>query len=100
MRQIPFALPVVLGVTVIATAGSNQILAESLLAQQSQPTTPATAATSPPAASPSISASAQTIPAQTPPSELTNVESAVRPAVIWVSTFDPKGNLLRTETGF
>ena len=99
MRQIPFALPVVLGVAVIATPASNQVLAESLLAQ-SQPTTPATSAITPAAASPSISAAPQTAPAQTPPSELTNLESAVRPAVIWVSTFDPKGNLLRTATGF
>jgi TonB family protein len=100
MRRIPFALPIVLGIAVIATTRSNQVFAESLLAQQSQPTTPATAATNPPAASPSISASPQTTPAQTPPSELANLETAVRPAVIWVSTFDPKGNLLRTETGF
>src|SRR5712671_5693261 len=37
---------------------------------------------------------------QTPSSELANVEAKVRPSVIWVSTFDSKGNLLRTESGF
>jgi TonB family protein len=31
---------------------------------------------------------------------LTKIESNVGPAVVWVSTFDAKGNLLRTETGF
>ena len=44
--------------------------------------------------------SPQTTPAQTPPSELANLAAKVRPSVIWVSTFDSKGNLLRTETGF
>ena len=39
-------------------------------------------------------------PGQTPSSELGNLEAKVRPSVIWVTTFDSKGNLLRTESGF
>jgi TonB family protein len=78
-----------------ATQGLN----ESLLAQQSQSPPPITTTAQSPAASP-VSQSPQTTPAQTPPSELANLEAKVRPSVIWVSTFDSKGNLLRTETGF
>ena len=37
---------------------------------------------------------------QTASNAATKVESSVRPAVILVTIFDPKGNLLRTETGF
>ena len=78
-----------------ATQGLNG----SLLAQQSQSPPPITTTAQSPAASP-VSQSSQTTPAQTPPSELANLEAKVRPSVIWVSTFDSKGNLLRTETGF
>jgi TonB family protein len=42
----------------------------------------------------------QATPGQTPSSELSNLETKVRPSIIWVTAFDPKGNLLRTETGF
>jgi TonB family protein len=37
---------------------------------------------------------------QSPSSDLAKLEATVRPSVIWVSAFDPKGNLLRTESGF
>src|SRR5215831_15392746 len=78
-----------------ATQGLNGLL----LAQQSQSPPPITTTAQSPAASP-VSQSPQTTPAQTPPSELANLEAKVRPSVIWVSTFDSKGNLSRTETGF
>src|SRR5262249_24557236 len=58
-----------------------------------------TAAAQSPAAAP-VTQSPQATPAQTPSSELGNLEAKVRPSVIWVTTFDSKGNLLRTETGF
>jgi TonB family protein len=82
-----------------AEDATTEVLAESLLAQQSQPPPPVATAAQSPAAAP-VSQSPQTTPAQTPPSELANLEAKVRPSVIWVSTFDSKGNLLRTETGF
>jgi TonB family protein len=47
-----------------------------------------------------VSQSPQATPGQTPSSELGNLEAKVRPSVIWVTTFDSKGNLLRTESGF
>ena len=75
-----------------------QVLNGSLLAQQSQSRPPTTVPQSPAAAP--VSQSPQTTPAQTPPSELASLEAKVRPSVIWVTTFDAKGNLLRTETGF
>lgn len=51
-------------------------------------------------ATPVPSISPSPVAAQSPSSPLANLENKVRPAVIWVSVFDPKGNLLRTETGF
>ena len=75
-----------------------QVSAESLLAQQSPPPPITTTARSP-SVSPG-SQSSPTTPAQTPSSELGNLEAKVRPSVIWVTTFDSKGNLLRTESGF
>src|SRR5207237_9038562 len=47
-----------------------------------------------------VSQSSQGNAGQTPSYELGNLEAKVRPSVIWVSAFDSKGNLLRTETGF
>ena len=78
---------------------TTRVLAESLLAQQSQPPPPVTSTTQPPTAA-RVSQSPSTSPAQTPSSELGSLEAKVRSSVIWVTTFDQKGNLLRTETGF
>jgi len=49
---------------------------------------------------PSTNASASAEAGRTPSPVLANLESRVRPAVIWVTVFDSKGNLLRTESGF
>jgi TonB family protein len=101
MSQVRSALPYALLITVFVTAGhaTTHVLAESLLAQQSQPTPPiATTAQSPTPAP--VSPSPQMTLGQTPSSALANLEAKVRPSVIWVTTFDPKGNLLRTESGF
>ena len=68
-----------------------------LIAQQ-PPSTPA--ATQSQTAAPSVSASPEAKGIQSPSSELANTESQVRPSVVWVTAFDAKGNLLRTETGF
>jgi TonB family protein len=76
-----------------------QVLAGSLLAQQSQPQPSIATSTQSPTAAP-VSQSPQATPSQTPSSELGNLEAKVRPSVIWVTTFDSKGNLLRTESGF
>ncbi|HEY6153764.1 MAG TPA: TonB family protein [Candidatus Udaeobacter sp.] len=90
-----FRMTVLIAIGPLAT----QVFNGSLLAQQSQsPPTNATTTQSPVAAR--VSQSPQMTPAQTPPSELANLEAKVRPSVIWVTTFDAKGNLLRTETGF
>jgi len=78
-------------------AGLATVVKESLFAQQT-PSALTKTAQSPVAAS--VSQSPQPIAGQTPSSELANLEAKVRPSVIWVSTFDSKGNLLRTESGF
>ena len=81
------------------TVSHATVLDESLFAQQTQPPPPITSTAKSPAAAP-VSQSPQATPGQTPSSELANLEAKVRPSVIWVSTFDSKGNLLRTESGF
>jgi TonB family protein len=78
---------------------ASQIRAESLLVQQTQATPPITTTTQSPTAAP-VSQAPQATSGQTPSSELGNLEAKVRPSVVWVTTFDPKGNLLRTESGF
>jgi TonB family protein len=80
-----------------AQCAASRVFAESLLAQQSP--APITSATQSPAAA-VLNQSPQVGPVQTPSSELGNLEAKVRPSVIWVSTFDAKGNLFRTESGF
>ncbi len=86
-------------VTVLhAPTSTTELLGQSLLAQQ-PPSTPATATQSQTAA-PSVSASPEAKAIQSPSSDLANLESRIRPAVIWVTVFDSKGNLLRTESGF
>src|SRR5712675_2272124 len=77
----------------------NHIYGESLLAQESQPGSSIPTTTESPTSA-RVNQSPQAIPGQTPPSRLSDLETKVRPSVIWVTAFDAKGNLLRTETGF
>ena len=79
--------------------GTTQGLAQSPSAQQSQPPPPISPATQSPTAA-TATQSPPASPVQTPTSPLGSVEAKVRPSVIWVTTFDSKGNLLRTESGF
>ena len=81
------------------TVGSAIALGESLLAQQTQSPLPTTSTAQSPTAAP-VSQSPQATASQSPSSEVGNLEAKVRPSVIWVTTFDSKGNLLRTESGF
>ena len=101
MIQVRLLLRYALWITIFVSAGheTTQVFAESLLAEQSQRPPPITTTTQSPAAAP-VSQSPPATPAQTPSSGLGNLEPKVRPSVIWVTTFDPKGNLLRTESGF
>ncbi len=89
MTQIRFAF----GMAAFLTVG------ESLLAQQTQPA-PTITTTAQPTTTAPVSQSPQANASQTPSSELANLETKARPSVIWVTAFDPKGNLLRTESGF
>src|SRR5437764_1387091 len=91
MSQVRFGFRYVLWITIV--------VAGSLLAQQSQPPPPITSTAQSPATAP-VSPSPQASAGQTPSTEVAELESKVRPSVIWVTAFDAKGNLLRTETGF
>jgi TonB family protein len=101
MIQVRFSLRYALWITIFLAVGHAkiQVLAESLLAQQAKSPPPISSTTQSPASAP-VSQSLQLSPGQTPSSELGNLEAKVRPSVIWVTAFDPKGNLLRTESGF
>jgi TonB family protein len=78
---------------------TTQAAGESPFVQQSQSAPPRTSSTYS-ANSESVTPSIETNAGLITPSELGILETKVRPAVIWVTTFDPKGNLLRTESGF
>ena len=102
MIQIRFSCRLAFWITLFVTVeyAMARLFAESLLAQQSSPAaSPITATTQPPAA-PTVNQLPQASVAQTQSSEVADLEAKVRPSVIWVTTFDPKGNLLRTESGF
>ena len=100
MIQVSFFLRHAFWITIFVLMGhTTQVLAQSLLAQQPQSPPPVTTTVQSPAAAP-VSQSPPVSPDQTPSSELGNLEAKVRPSVIWLTTFDAKGNLLRTESGF
>src|SRR5947199_9097815 len=61
---------------------------------------PTTSATQSPAIVPSVTPSPEAKPGQTESVDLPKLEKAVQPSVILVTVFDPKGNLLRTQSGF
>jgi TonB family protein len=62
--------------------------------------TPITSATQSPTIISSVTPLPEAKPGQTPLAELATLKSRVRPSVIWVTVFDSKGNLLRTQSGF
>jgi TonB family protein len=68
--------------------------------KQSPSTPPTSSATQSPTIVPSVTPSAQAKPGQTASSDSAKLETTVQPSVIWVTVFDSKGNLLRTESGF
>jgi TonB family protein len=93
MRSVRLAFGCTLCVAVLITA----VYPQNTTSQQPTPGTTNTTQSPTPAP---LSQSPQATPGQTPSSELGNLEAKVQPCVIWVTAFDSKGNLLRTETGF
>lgn len=89
----------VLVIVMHAPTSTAELLGQSLLAQQSQSTP---TATTPQARSavPAITPSPEAKAGQGLSSDLEKIGTNVRPSVIWVTVFDSKGNLLRTESGF
>lgn len=76
---------------VLALGIGSELLVEHARAE----TTPVGSASPRPSAQPAVST-----PAANASVDFPNIETSVRPSVIWVTAFDPKGNLLRTESGF
>jgi TonB family protein len=69
-------------------------------AAQSPSMPPITSAIQSPTIAPSVTPSPEAKPGQTASSDLANLETRVQPSVILVTVFDPRGNLLRTQSGF
>jgi TonB family protein len=61
---------------------------------------PMSSATQSPNIAPSVTTSVEARPGQPASSDSAKLETTVQPSVIWVTVFDSKGNLLRTESGF
>ena len=101
MIQVRLFFRYALGIMAFMTVGNATVPGGSLLAQQtlSSPPPTATSTAQSPMAAP-VSQSPQPTVGQTPASQLGNLEAKVRPSVIWVTIFDSKGNLIRTESGF
>src|SRR5438094_664055 len=75
---------------------TSQVVGES----PSRSTSPVSTAAQAPTGTPSTTSAPEAKAKQSPSSDLARLETRVRPSVIWVSVFDPKGNLLRTQSGF
>ena len=77
-------------------SSTSQVVSES----PSRSTPRVTTATRSPTVAPSTTSAPEAKANQSPSSDLAKLETSVRPAVIWVTVFDAKGNLLRTQSGF
>lgn len=104
MNLRPPLLRYALCVAVFAAVGCgrksmSQVVSGSPVAQ-SPSVSPVTTASQSPAVAPSTTPSPGAKADQSPSSDLAKLETRVRPSVIWVTVFDAKGNLLRTQSGF
>src|SRR5438552_16238798 len=104
MRQLRLIIRYAVWLVVFASVGcgrksASQIVGGSPMAQ-SPSMLPTTSATQSPAIVPSVTLSPEAKPGQTASVDLPQLEKAVQPSVIFVTVFDPKGNLLRTQSGF
>ncbi|MEY2544813.1 MAG: serine protease Do [Verrucomicrobiota bacterium] len=107
MRQSTLALVcglILFVVLAYSWCGRNPPPSGSALLATPTPTTPPIAASVAPNATPSPSVSvaqvSATPPAQTPPPEFQKVAQKVAPAIIELTVFDAKGQLLRTGNAF
>jgi TonB family protein len=104
MNLRPPLLRYALWVAVFAAVGCgrksmSQVVSGSPVAQ-SPSVSPVTTASQSTAVAPSATPSPGAEANQSPSSDLAKLETRVRPSVIWVTVFDAKGNLLRTQSGF
>src|SRR5438093_6649615 len=88
-------------VAVLAAVGCGRKSASQVVSGSPSPSmSPVTNATQSPAGVPSTTPSSEAKADQSPSSDLAKLETRIRPSVIWVTVFDPKGNLLWTQSGF
>jgi TonB family protein len=101
MRHVRLALRYALCVAVFAAVGCGRKSTRQVVSGSPSPSmSPVTNATQSPAGVPSTTPSSEAKADQSPSSDLAKLETRIRPSVIWVTVFDPKGNLLRTQSGF
>ena len=90
-----------LWLAVFAAVGGGRKSTSQVVGQFPLPSiSPAMTSARSPAVVPSTTPAPEAKADQSPSSDLAKLEATVRPSVIWVTAFDPKGNLLRTESGF
>ncbi|PYJ32110.1 MAG: hypothetical protein DME88_12300 [Verrucomicrobia bacterium] len=104
MRQLrPIIRYAVCLAVIVSVAGgrksTSQVIGKSPVTQSSS-VPPMTSAPQSPARISSVTPAAQAKPNEPASPELAKVQTTVQPSVIWVTVFDQKGNLLRTESGF
>jgi len=104
MRQLRLIIRYAVCLAVVVSVGcgrksTSQVVGESPVAQ-SRSMPPMISATQSPTIVPSVTPSAEAKPGQTASPDLAKLQTTVQPSVIWVTVFDPKGNLLRTESAF
>ena len=88
-------------VAVLAAVGCGRKSASQVVSGSPSPSmSPGMTPTRSPAVAPSTTPSPGAKANQSPSSDLAKLETRVRPSVIWVTVFDAKGNLLRTQSGF
>ena len=88
-------------VAVFAAVGCGRKSRSQVVSGSPSPSmSPVTTATQSPTGVPSTTPSPEEKAGQSPSSDLAKLETRIRPSVIWVTVFDPKGNLLRTQSGF
>jgi TonB family protein len=87
-------------VAVFAAVGCGRKSTSHVVGESSPSMSPVRTATQSPTVLASTTPSPEAKADQSPSSDLAKLETRVRPSIIWVTVFDPKGNLLRTQSGF
>jgi TonB family protein len=98
--RLPLLRYAVFAAIVAAVASGRTSISQVVGQSPSSSISPVATPVRSPAVAASTTPAAEARAKQSPSSDFVRVETRVRPAVIWVTVFDAKGNLLRTQSGF